>query len=88
MDFFSAVIYVFRDKYILLYERKVCIMDTNTMLWQTQLERNNLCDEQIKMLIGQIGILMDIVQDHEKDMLKMCDKINELERQLSEIKRA
>lgn len=70
-------------------------MDTNTMLWQTQLDRNNLYDEQIRMLIEQIGMLIEqlrimvnIVEDHEKDMLKMCDKINELERQLSEIKRA
>ena len=53
-------------------------------LWEIQKTINENNNAQVMALIKQIELLVSIVEDHENDMKRMADKINELERQISE----
>lgn len=55
-----------------------------TKLWEIQKSINENNNTQIMALLKQIELLVSILEDHENDMKKMAEKINELERQLSE----
>lgn len=63
-------------------------MDMNYEFNKMQMQINLMYREQFNLLVEQISNLIQILEDHEKDMMNMCDKINELERQLSELKGA
>lgn len=53
-------------------------------LWELQdlINKNN--NAQIQGILKQLRLLISIVEDQEEDMKKMADKINELERQISQ----
>lgn len=38
---------------------------------------------QIELILKQLNIMLEIIEDHEKDMIKMAEEINELKQQLS-----
>lgn len=52
-------------------------------LWEIQKTINENNNAQVMALIKQIELLVSIIEDHENDMKRMADKINELERQIS-----
>lgn len=53
-------------------------------LWEIQKTINENNNAQVMALIKQMELLVSIIEDHENDMKRMADKINELERQISE----
>ena len=55
-------------------------------LWTVQKEINENTKLQMDMMIKQIGLLVGIIEDHEKDMERMAEHINNLEKEISELK--
>lgn len=55
-------------------------------LWKIQKEINNNNNMQISLIIKQLDTLISIIEDHEKDMIKMVEHINNLEKEVSELK--
>lgn len=55
-------------------------------LWEVQRSINKTNMEQDKRLLEMINVLIKIVEDHEADMLKMADRINELTKEVSKLK--
>lgn len=55
-------------------------------LWKMQHEINENTNYQIGLLIDQIGRLINIIEDHEKDMEKMVEHINNLTKEVEELK--
>ena len=55
-------------------------------LWKMQKEINNNNNMQISLIIKQLDTLISIIEDHEKDMIKMVEHINNLEKEVSELK--
>ena len=51
---------------------------------ETQMAINSGNNEQFSLIIKQLGNLIGIIEDHENDMEKMANEINELKKQLSE----
>lgn len=56
----------------------------NMQLWKTQVLKNKLYDKQIESLIEQIGWLIGVIEDQERDLVKMAEAINDLNKRLSE----
>ena len=56
------------------------------ILWESQQKINEVTRMQITLLITQIDNLIGILEDHEKDMVKMAEEINRLNKELSELK--
>lgn len=55
-------------------------------LWEVQHKINVANMESMKDAWETIGKLAHILEDHERDMIKMCNKINELEKELNTLK--
>lgn len=55
-------------------------------LWEVQRSINKTNMEQDKRLLEMINVLIKIVEDHEADMVKMADRINELTEEVSKLK--
>lgn len=55
-------------------------------LWKLQHSINKTNMEQDQRLLEMINALIKIVEDHEADMLKMADRINELTKEVSKLK--
>ena len=46
---------------------------------------NEAHNSQFELFNKRIEILVKIIEDHEEDMVKMANKINELEKRISKI---
>lgn len=57
--------------------------NTYDAFMKIQMTINQNYNEQIDILNELIVYLINVVEDHEKDMEKMCKEINELKRELS-----
>lgn len=55
-------------------------------LWEVQKVINENNNAQMGMMIEQLRMMIGIIEDHEKDMEKMAEHINELEKEISELK--
>ena len=55
-------------------------------LWEIQKQINDLNREKTDVLTKQLLHVINILEDHEKDMMKMAERINHLEKELSELK--
>ena len=55
-------------------------------LWESQKEINEVMGMQVTLLITQVDNLINILEDHEKDMVRMAEEINRLNKELSELK--
>ena len=56
------------------------------MFMETQIKVNDCNQEKFDIVVKQLEFLVKVVEDHENDMEKMAKKINELEKQISEMK--
>ena len=53
-------------------------------LWfQSQMTINEMNQTQFKMIIEQIGFLLQVVEDHELEMVKMAKEIEELKARIN-----
>lgn len=50
---------------------------------KAQMIINNNYNEQFGMVVQQLRFLIDVIEDHEKDMMRMAEEINKLKAELS-----
>ena len=55
-------------------------------LWEVQHKINVANMNNFKDVWDMVSKLAHILEDHERDMIKMCNKINELEKELNKLK--
>lgn len=49
---------------------------------KSQMTLNDIVKQREDLMMQQIGFLLEVLEDHERDMMRMAEEINNLKRQI------